>query len=135
MEGFEFWEESWKNKFEQSRLFIFIVCGGLLLNNVLLGSVRNEYETVDDILKLSFIGSLQRYLGNFELMAGGTLLYEATDENGISCQVYDSGYIYCFKEPFVLKLIVNMEPISKKDADVKVLYQEYLIELGKTVQY
>lgn len=86
-------------------------------------------------LKLSFTGLLQRYLGNYELLTGGTLLYEATDENGMSCRVYDSGYIYCFKEPFVLKLIVNMEPLSKKDADVNALYQEYLIELGKTVQY
>lgn len=86
-------------------------------------------------LKLSFIGSLQRYLGNYELLTGGTLLYEATDENGMSCRVYDSGYIYCFKEPFVLKLIVNMEPLSKKDADVNALYREYLLELGKTVQY
>lgn len=86
-------------------------------------------------LKLSFSGTLQKYFSQYELQSAGTLLYEAIDENGVSRYVYDTGVIYCFKAPFVMKISVGMEPLSKADADVKVLYQEYLLELGKTVQY
>lgn len=86
-------------------------------------------------LKLNFVGTLQRYFSEYELQSAGTLLYEDTDENGVSRYVYDTGVVYYFKAPSVMKIRVEMEPLSKTDADVNALYQEYLIELGKTVQY
>lgn len=86
-------------------------------------------------LKLDFAGTLQKYFNQFELQASGTLLYEDMDESGVSRKVYDSGVIYCFNAPSVMELRVDMAPLSKTDADVKALYQEYLVELGKTVQY
>lgn len=86
-------------------------------------------------IKLSFSGTLQKYFSQYELQGAGTLLYEDTDENGVSRYVYDTGVIYCFKEPFVMKLSMSLEPLTKTDVDVKALHQEYLLELGKTVQY
>jgi len=106
-------------------------------NNELLRNAETVFEKDGDFycLKMYFSGTLQKYFSQYDLQSAGTLLYEATDENGVLRYVYDTGVIYCFKAPFVMKISVEMEPLSKTDADVKALWQEYLLELGKTVQY
>ena len=86
-------------------------------------------------LKLFISASLQKYFSGYVLEGAGSLLYEDEGEDGRTCMVYDSGEIYCFKDPFVMKVTAYMTPLSKTGMDVSELYQEYIVRLGEIIQY